>query len=353
MTKHRLAFIGFGGMAGWHYTNIKERIPEIEIAGVYDVREDAREKARQLGLKAYESREALLMDQTVDLVTVATPNDVHKAISIAALRAGKNVICEKPVTLNAQELSEIIAVSKETGKLFSVHQNRRWDKDFRIVKEAIATDLVGNPYFVESRVLGSRAESMHGWRGHRLNGGGMVLDWGVHLIDQALQLFPCKVVSVDAHLQQLFGDEVDDNIKILLRFENKVSYLMEMATNCFIDQPRWHVSGTGGTLMIKDWSCAGQIIKLKPGQEMGWADDIVYTEAGPTRTMAPRPPQTTQTVALPQVKTDWTEYYQNILAVLDKGEELIVKPEECLRVMRVIDAVFQAEAQGHGLKCEI
>ena len=352
MKKHRMALIGYGGMAGWHHTNIKEKIPQIEVVGALDVREEANQKALDNGLRVYTSLQELLDDQTVDLVGIITPNDFHRQLAIDCLKAGKHVVCEKPVTLNADELVDIMKVAKKTGKLFSIHQNRRWDRDFLIVKKAIDEGIIGTPYFVESRVQGSRG-AMHGWRGHKQNGGGMLLDWGVHLIDQVMQLFPEKVVSVNAHLFQLYGSEVDDNIKLMLRFASGVSVMLEMATNCFIPHPRWHVSGTGGTLQIDDWSCKGQIVKLRPDGELTWADDIVYTEAGPTRTMAPRPKHTTEELPLPEVKADWTEYYMNIVDVLDNGAELIVKPEEALRVMRVIDALFKSQEVGHGLKVDI
>ena len=293
MQEHRLALLGYGGMARWHHRNIVERVPGLKVVAAWDIRPEELEKSRESGLRTYDSLQELLDDPDTDIVTVATPNDVHKELSIACLKSGKHVICEKPVTLNAQELEQIIAVKKETGKLFSIHQNRRWDKDFLVVKRAIEEGLIGSPYFIESRVQGSRAESFFGWRAHKQNGGGMVLDWGVHLIDQALQLIREPVVAVDAQLHMLFGDEVDDNIKITLRFLSGISYMLEMSTNCFIPQPRWHVSGTKGTLMVEDWSCQGRIVKLKPDSAMQWADDIVYTQAGPTRTMAPRPKVTT------------------------------------------------------------
>lgn len=350
---HKLSFIGFGGMAGWHYENIKNKIKDIEIKGVWDVRESQREKAKGLGLYVYQNLQELLNDKEIDLVTIATPNDVHKELAVSAMRSGKNVVCEKPVTLNAKEMEEIIAVQKETGKLFSVHQNRRWDRDFVCVKEAIRKGLIGKPYFIESRVLGSRAESMFGWRAHQKNGGGMVLDWGVHLLDQALQLIDSKVVSCEAHLQKIFGDEVDDNIKLILRFANGVSYIMEMATNCFINQPRWHISGTEGTLVIEDWAVNGKIVSKKQDADMLWAEDIVYTEAGPTRTMAPRPKETMEEIPLPAVKSDWTDFYRNIVDVLDGKAEQIVKNGEVLRVMRLIDCLFASDRQGHGIPCDI
>ena len=86
---------------------------------------------------------------------------------------------------------------------------------------------------------------------------------------------------------------------------------------------------------------------------MAWDDDIVYTEAGPTRTMAPRPAYTTKEEPLPEVETDWSDYYRNIVDVIDNKAELIVKPEQCLRVMKVIDLIFESEKQGHGMSCRI
>jgi len=350
--KHTLAIIGFGGMGGWHARNVAEKVPEIAVKGAYDIREEARQKAAEAGLHAYQSLDELLSDPQVDLVTVATPNNFHRDLAIRALRAGKNVISEKPVTLNSKELEEIIAVSKETGKLFSVHQNRRWDKDYVIVKEILQKGELGRPYFIESRVQGSR-RAMHGWRGYKLNGGGMVLDWGVHLLDQMLMMVGSPVVSIDAHLFSVYSQEVDDNMKVFLRFENGVSSLIEVSTNCLINLPRWHVSLSDGTAVVENWKCEGRRVQINTDSEMTWADDIVYTEAGPTRTMAPRPAQTTMERPLPEVKSDWSDYYKNIAAVLDSKAELIVKPEQCLRVMRVIDKVFESQEKGVGISCRI
>lgn len=350
--EHRLAIIGFGGMGSWHADNVRKKIPGLCVAGVYDIRPEALDKAREQGFFAYESLDALLADERVDLVSVATPNDMHKPLVIKALRAGKNVICEKPVTLCAADLEEIMKVQKETGKLFSIHQNRRWDKDFCTVKAAHDQGLLGEMYFVESKVQGSR-QAMYGWRGYKQNGGGMLLDWGVHLLDQMMQLIDSPVVEADAHLLSVFTPEVDDNIKLFVRFENGCSALMEMSTNCLINAPRWHVQGTQGTLQIDDWSAKGRILQLKQNAEMAWEDDIVYTEAGPTRTMAPRPAFTMNEIALPQVTPDWADYYGNVLDALDGKAELLVRPEQALRVMRVIDLLFKAADEGCSQRCHI
>lgn len=350
--KHKLVIVGFGGMGTWHYENISKRIEEIDVVGAYDIRPEVATAVQEAGLKWYPSLETVLQDSEVDMVTIATPNDVHKDIAIQCLKHGKNVVCEKPVTMDAKELEEIIAVRDETGKLFSVHQNRRWDKDYAIVRKIVQDNTIGKVSMIENRVQGSR-QAMHGWRAFKRNGGGMLLDWGVHLVDQLLWMIDAPVISVYADLQSIYSEEVDDNLKLMLKFENGVSGIIEVATNCFINQNRWHLIGEEGTAAIEDWSCTGKIVKLNSEEAMEWADTIVYTEAGPTRTMAPRPSETTITLELPEVVTDWTDYYRNIVGVLDGKEELIVKPEECLRAMKVIDVIFESAEKNTSIECRI
>lgn len=351
--KYNLAIIGYGGMGSWHHGCIREKISELNVKGAYDIRPEIQQKIIQNGLNAYQNIEELLNDSSIDIVTIAVPNNFHKDYAVACLTAGKNVVCEKPVTMNAAELEEIIAISKQTGKLFTVHQNRRWDKDYQIVKNILGSGAIGTPYFIETRVQGSRG-AMFGWRGYRENGGGMLLDWGVHLLDQLLDLIPSKVISISAHLESVFSNEVDDNVKLFLRFENGVSALMEFSTNCFINHPRWHVSCTEGTAVIENWECDGRMVKLaENAEQMAWEDDIIYTAAGPTRTMAPRPSHTTQMMELPNVNPDWAEYYQNVVGVLNGQQELIVKPEQCLRVMKLIDLVFSSGKSGGIVSCHI
>ncbi|MDR3139578.1 MAG: Gfo/Idh/MocA family oxidoreductase [Treponema sp.] len=351
--KHKMAIIGYGGMAGYHHENLQKHFPEMEIAGIYDIREEAVQKAREKGLAHFDSPEQLYQNKDIELVLVATPNDFHKPYSIACLQSGKNVICEKPVTLNSAELEEIISVAEKSGKFFTVHQNRRWDKDFLMVKKIFAEGILHDPYVIESRVQGSR-RGLYGWRAWKQNGGGMVLDWGVHLIDQMLNFAaPQKVISVSAVLHKVFAPEVDDNFTASFRFESGLNYIVNVAMNSFIVQPRWHVSAVDGTCLIQNWECEGKIVKLSDEKSLEWTEDIVYTAAGPTRSMAPRPKDTTVELPLPEVTGDWQDYYRNILAVLEGKAEPVVKTQEALRVMKLIDLVFLSNEKKCGIECNI
>jgi len=230
---------------------------------------------------------------------------------------------------------------------------RRWDKDYLILRAILSEGLLNRSYSFESRVQGSR-QATHGWRGYKMNGGGMVLDWGVHMLDQMLDLIPEKVTSVCAHLHYIYTKEVEDNFTAMLRFESGISALVSVAMNCFILQPRWHVSCADGTAVIDNWECEGRIVKLTDDPSaMEWSEDIIYTAAGPTRSMAPRPNSTTVEMPLPTVTGSWTQYYLNILDALAGKAELTVKPEQALRVMRVIDAIFLSDKTGAPLNVSI
>ncbi len=342
----KTAIIGYGGMGSFHAQQIR-KINSLEVVGAYDTKPERVQKAVKDGYKGYSSLEECLADDT-ELVIIATPNNFHRELSIKAMEAGKHVISEKPVMMNAKELEEVIAAADSLGKIFTVHQNRRWDKDFRIVKEALEKKLIGEPFYIESRVQGSKGVPGD-WRCVKAAGGGMLLDWGVHLLDQILWMVDSPVTEIYAQLLSVKFKDVDDNFKVLLKFENNLSALIEVDTYTFIPLPRWHVSTDNGTLVINDWDCNGKILKANQ-VDFKWEESIVYTSAGPTKTMAPRPVETIDEVPLPQMDPDCKDYYDNIAKAVRGEEEPIVTHRQMLRVMRIIDAIFKSAETGECIK---
>lgn len=348
---HTIGIIGYGGMGEWHGKQLHAVPTEFKLAAVHDINPQQNEKARQQGIKAYDQLEDILKDKSITTLILAVPNNFHKDLSIAALRAGKHVICEKPVMMNSADLEDVLAVSRETKRLFSVHQNRRWDRDFLIIKKLLDEGTIGKPFYIESRVQGSKGIPGD-WRCETVAGGGMLFDWGVHLIDQILYMVDSPVVDVYAHLLSVKFPGVDDNFKLIMRFENGLSALVEVDTYTFINLPRWHVSGTSGTAQVDDFACHGKVAKANT-LAVHWDEGIVYTEAGPTRTMAPRAKEAIEELPLPLVTSDAKDYYRQFAAAIEHGKELPVKPEQMLRVMRVIDAAFASEAQKKSIAVNI
>ncbi len=334
-----IGIVGFGGMGNWHRELI-ESIDGLEVAGIYDVKESRICFAKECNVKAYGSLEELLEDDKIDIVLVSTPNDLHKPISIQAMKAGKNVVSEKPVTLNKADLQEMIDASRETGMFFTVHQNRRWDEDFLTMKKIYEERSLGEVFRIESRVQGSRGIPGD-WRQEKEHGGGMVLDWGVHLLDQILLMMgDTRLKTIYATETHITNQLVDDGFTAELRFENGVDVLVEVGTSNFITLPRWYMLGVNGTAIIEDWNLKGQIVCAAGKNE---TDVIpVRTAAGLTKTMAPRREDTIQKQELPIVKSDIRDFYRNVMKVIGEKEEPKIKLPEVMRVMKLMEAVFES-----------
>lgn len=339
MAKHRLGIVGFGGMGNWHRELIESGIENLEIAGMFDIKEERQEAARALGYRAYESLDALLADETVDMILVSTPNDCHKPIAIKAMEAGKNVVSEKPVTLSSEDLLEMIDASKRTGKIFTVHQNRRWDEDFLTVKKLYDENALGDVFNIESRVHGSRGIPGD-WRGKKEHGGGMMLDWGVHIIDQMLMMVKEKITSIYCKVNHVTNYEVDDGFTLILTFESGKTALLEVGTSNFIELPRWYMLGENGSVQIDDFLVHGKIVRITDWDKNDAVP--VKTAAGLTKTMAPRTDDTIHTEPVVKVDSDIKDFYRNVMAAIEGREEQLIKHDELLRVMRVMETALRS-----------
>ncbi len=347
----KLGIIGFGGMAHWHFMNAPRA--GVKVVAAMDVDSARVAMAKELGLRAYEQAEDLLNDREVNFVLVATPNHVHKELAIKALRAGKHVMVEKPAALSIAEWDEMVAESQKAGRILTVHQNRRWDRDYRVMRQVVESGKVGRVCSIESRVFGTGG-AMFGWRAFKEFGGGMVLDWGVHLVDQLMNMYPGKkVVSVYAKLYALLGQEVDDYDKLILTLEDGLTLTVEIGTYAFRSLPRWFVIGDGGTLKIESFDCAEGGYTKPCHTDAPIAPIVVMTAAGPTRMMAPRPPETKADFPLPDVQSDWTELYENLVDVMNGRAELIVTPASVRRVLEVLEAIFRSAREGRSIDVAI
>ncbi len=335
--KHKLCVIGYGGMGGWHVERA-QKSDVVELVGIYDIKQERSELATSRGIKAYESFEAVLNDKEIDLVTIAIPNDVHEEVAVACMKAGKNVISEKPVTLSVESLRRMIEASEKYGVKFSVHQNRRWDVDYLAMKEIFKNNTLGEIFNIESRIHGSRGIPSD-WRGIKKYGGGMLYDWGVHLIDQVLTLYSeTKLKYVYCEFTNITNDEVDDGFRLTLRFENGARAYIEVGTYNFISMPRFYIQGKKGTGIITDWRENCKIIECTAWHE---SDVIpVETAAGLTKTMAPRDEITTKTYELDRPASDVHEYYRNFCAAIDGTADQLVTHPQMLRTLSVIEAAF-------------
>lgn len=335
----KFATVGYGGMGTYHVEGL---IPAekgmLEVIGTYDIDQDRVEAAKEKGNFVYASFEDILLDEEVDAVLIATPNDSHKDLSIQALRAGKHVVCEKPVTLNLAEFDEILEVADEEGKIFMVHQNRRWDPDFLLVRDLFEEGAIGDVFQIESRVHGSNGIPGD-WRHMKKHGGGMLLDWGIHLLDQVLWMVDSPIKDIKADLSFILGDEVDDGFTTYITFENGIRALVEVGTTNFTTLPRWYVKGNKGTAKIEDWDMNGEMV-VATGTEVEAKPSPIQAGVGLTKTMAPPVEGVTKRIDLPKPKLDYPSFYRNFYEVVREGAEPIVKNKEVREVLKLIDHLF-------------
>ncbi len=342
MKKKKAAVIGYGGMGGWHVDHILKS-DVVELAGIYDIKEEKQELARSRGIRAYSSREELLADPEIEMVTIATPNDVHEEIAVAALEAGKNVLSEKPVTLSLESLERMIAASKKAGKIFSVHQNRRFDVDYLAMRQLRDSGEIGEIINIESRIHGSRGIPSD-WRGIKKYGGGMLYDWGIHLIDQALMVLGFDVDSVRCTFDHITNEEVDDGFKLFIDMKDGKNAFIEVGTYNFIAMPRFYMRAKSGTAIITDWREKCRVVKCKAWHE----SDVlpVQTAAGLTKTMAPRDSITVDEYEIERPQSDVHDYYRNFVRAIDGKEEQLVTHDQMRTVLKVIMKAFESVERG-------
>ncbi len=338
MKKVKLGIIGYGFM-GHEHANALEKFEHAEIIAVCDNNPKQLEDAKQ-GVLIFHDYNELLKIKEINTVIIAVPNPLHKEVTIAAAGAGKHVICEKPAAMNTAELDEMIKVTGECGVLFTIHHQRRWDKDYRIMKEAYNQKAVGDIYLIKSQLYGVNG-NMHDWHVYKEMGGGMLYDWGVHLIDQMLDLVDSKIDTIYADVQNVINKEVDDYFKIIIKFRNKITAEIELGTYYLTPKRAWFIGGKKGSALIEGFAGEGKIVRTRhllenvPGK-------ITMTASGPTRSFGPPEPGLLYEDELPEADGAHMDFFQNYWKALNKKEALAVKTEEVRRVLLFMEAVRES-----------
>ena len=347
--KKKFAVVGYGGMGSWH-VNHALTSDVVELAGIYDIDEKKSELAKSRGIRAYASLDDLINDKDVELVTVAIPNDVHLDTVVRLLNGGKNVICEKPVALSSAQLEEMISAAEKNDKLFTVHQNRRFDVDYLAIQKIIDSGDIGKPIRIESRIHGSRGIPSD-WRGTKEHGGGMILDWGIHLIDQLMLAYRGEEIdTINCTVTNITNKEVDDGCYLTITFKSGAVAFVEVGTYNFIPLPRFYMKAEKGTAIITDWREKAKVVKCKYWHE----NDVlpVQTAAGLTKTMAPRDSITVDEYEIDIPKSDVHDFYRNFCAAIDGKAEQMVTHDQMRLDMKIMEYAFKSAELNQTVKFE-
>ncbi len=193
LKKFKVGIVGCGGIAnGKHLPNLA-KIPEVELVAFCDLiierAEEAKAKYGTPDAKVYVDYKELLADKSIDVVHVCTPNREHAPVSIAALEAGKHVMCEKPMAKTAADAKAMLEAAKKSGKKLTIGYQNRQSTEMRYVKRMCDEGKLGEIYYAKANALRRRAVPTWGvFMNEEEQGGGPLIDIGTHALDLCLYM---------------------------------------------------------------------------------------------------------------------------------------------------------------------
>lgn len=244
MTPVKLGLVGYGFGGCYFHAPLIISAPECELVGVLTSSAERRALVARdwPGTSTFESL-AALVDAGAEAVAISTPAATHSTVTDQALRLGLAVVCDKPFALTAGAARATVELSEPLGLVLSPYQNRRWDSDFLTVLKAVADNALGAVTRFESRF-----ERFAPLNGPGLAGGGTLLDFGSHLVDQALVLLgPVSTVYAEFRVRE---SGLDDDVFMALTHDSGARSHLWGSWSQYAAGPRYRVTGTDGTLVL-------------------------------------------------------------------------------------------------------
>ncbi|MBE2231469.1 MAG: Gfo/Idh/MocA family oxidoreductase [Chitinophagaceae bacterium] len=303
------------GMSGkLFHTPFLQAHPGYELTAIVE-RHNQDSKERYPDAKLYRSVEELCADPDLELIVVNTPTHLHYEQALLTLHAGKNLVIEKPFAVTAAQAEEITALAEKKGLFISVYQNRRYDGDFRAVKEVLDKGLLGD--IREAEIRYDRYRPAFGGKAHKegnLPGAGIIYDLSPHLVDQAIQLFGFPEAVFADNWRMRPDVQANDYFEILFYYPGKrvrlkatciaresiYAYVIHGMKGSFLQQrsDQQEIALQAGTVPSFDNWCPaptspdgllhtdinGEIVRKEttsePGNYMGYYDDVYKALTG-------------------------------------------------------------------------
>lgn len=331
----RTVVVGLGRI-GWQY-----HLPQIaahdgfELVGVVDPLSDRRQEALiTFGVDGYEDLSSCLDTASADLVVIASPTPFHAEQTAAAMAAGCDVFCDKPMAASLEQADAMVAATERLGRKLMLYQPARAAQDVVSLRRILATGLIGPVYMIKyARTSYTRRND---WQAMRRHGGGMLNNYGAHVIDVCLHVAASRAERITCHLETIasLGD-ADDVVKTVI--ETTSGVLIDIDINMAAAhpiEPRWHVLGAHGSLVyseegwrarffdpaqlppleLDDDSLAARQRQYGSGEQIPWVDRVL------------------------PIDVDGIDYYEQCHAYFARDEEPFVPLSESRELMRVLDA---------------
>lgn len=330
----RLAVLGAGAIAQVMHLPILSRMRGVQLAAVYDTdRATARTVADRFGVETVPaSAGEILADPSIQGVVVCTPSHVHEEHVREALRAGKFVLCEKPLALTSEGVSNLLAEEGAAGRLL-VAMNQRFRQDAAALRSFVASGELGEVFYLKAGWLNRRAPRRgRSWRERKASaGGGAFMDLGVQMLDLALWMmdYP-RPERVSAHMHREQGTEVEDAAALMLRLEGNRVINLEVSWNLRAERDRQflHLLGSSGS---------GSLSPLAVYKDM---------PSGMANVTPPLPPGRENLFT-----ASYRAELQHFVEVV-RGEREVGAPREHVTLMRVVQAVYRSAEEGREIVVE-
>jgi scyllo-inositol 2-dehydrogenase (NADP+) len=333
-----VGLVGYGLAGRYFHAPFIKLCPGLRLAAILTRAPERQAQARRdfPAARLYTDYEALLADPCVDLIVLAVPHDLHEPMALAAFEAGKHVVTDKIMALDAAGGERMLAAARRAKKLLTVYQNRRWDSDFLTARRTAAAGLLGEMWAVEVYLDTYRAAS-DAWRWQRARGGGRFRDWGAHLFDQALQFagpFRAAEVEVWADWQYRYPlVDVETEVVTHLRFPSGLRYLIHISVQQRVERVERIFVGSAGTLVLRGFD--PQEAYLRRPDLRVVADTPAAKLPAENVALSSAVPSASETFTI--VPGNWLAFWRNLEDVLLRGAELAVKPEEVIESLKLID----------------
>ena len=316
MNKLKFALIGTGGIAQT-YAQAFQTSDNCALVAVADINENsAKAFSESFGAKSFSDYKALAENSEFDAVIIATPPNSHPEIATYFMRRGVNVLCEKPLCLTVAEAKEMIQTAEETGVKFTMASKFRYVEDVIKAKSMVASGVLGKVLQFENAFT-AKVDMSKRWNSDKeIAGGGVLIDNGTHSVDIIRYFLGAveEVLAVEAGKTN--GLKVDENVKLLAKTADGTAASVDLTWGINKELPNFiSVYGTNGTLHV------------------GWRESKYKLNSNP----------------------DWTVFgkgYDKVQAFRSKienfrnailgTEELLIKPEDALASVEVIEAAYKS-----------
>lgn len=345
-TEVRFGIIG-AGVAGRYHAQAIAQTPGARLVAVCAGRpERAATLAAASGAHVEPDADALLAREDIDAVCICTPSGQHAAQGIAAAQAGKHVLVEKPIAITLADADALIDACRAAGVHLGVALQRRTDPDFRAARDAIAEGAIGKPVLGVITIPYLRTQEYYDsadWRGAwALDGGGALMNQGIHLLDLLLWLMGDEVTEVQAYTTTLVrAIEVEDCVSAALRFASGALGAIAATTAVAPGFPhRVEVYGTNGGLQIE-----GEAIVRWETTTEPTASAPHVADGGTGRQAAGAGAHPTGISAIGH-----TRIMHDFVAAIRARRAPLVTGEEARRALAVVLAVYESARSGHPVR---